>query len=39
MKYAVIDSYGQVVRVFKSKQYANNFRIFNNRHDWKITKL
>lgn len=36
MKYYLLDSYGKIVRSFRSWSEANKFRIVMNRLDWRI---
>lgn len=38
MKYYLLDSYGKVIRSFRSWSEANKFRIVMNRLDWKIVQ-
>lgn len=36
MKYYLLDSYGKIIRSFRSWSEANKFRIVMNRLDWRI---
>ena len=36
MRYTVLDACGQVLRSFRTKLEADNFRMTNHRYDWTI---